>query len=329
MSRVNRKDMPFNRGIFVLSLIIIFLTCSSLIEGQTPKEVLIGSSTISFANLSTYYARDRGLFQKEGLAPKIIIVRTEAALAALANGDLDYTTLTTSSIEAALRGIPIRLIAVTSRQPVWGLVVQKDIKSVNDLKGKKVGISSYGGASYAAALYVLRHYGLEPKKDVTILATGSASARIAALKNRSIEAALVAAPGDIIATTVGDLKILLDIGTIYKLPMGGMSTTLKKIREDAAEVKKVVRAVVQGTRSLIDHQNKDQVIKYIASLFSLDRSHAAELYQRMLPSFAPSGLVESDKIRLIIEGAVERGLTDKPLDPDKVVEFSFAREIGF
>jgi NitT/TauT family transport system substrate-binding protein len=329
MFKVDNMGTPSKQRIFIIGLIISILTCSTLIEAQPVKEILIGSSTISFANISTYYARDRGFFLKEGLDPKIVIVKTEVALAALANGDLDYTTLTTSTIEAAVKGMPVRLIAVKSTQPVWGLVVHKDIRGINDLRGKKVGISSYGGASYAAVLYVLRYYGLEPKKDVTVLATGSTSARMAALKNRSIDGALIAAPGDLIATTVGDFKILLDVGTIYKLPMGGMSTTLLKLKESAPEVKKVVRAVVQGTRSLIDPQNKEEVIKYISTLFALDRSLAVELYRRLIPSIAPAGLIERDKIRLVIEGSVDRGVADKPIDPDKVADFSFVRDLGF
>jgi NitT/TauT family transport system substrate-binding protein len=294
---------------------------------QQPKEILIGSSNISYTNFSTFYARDRKFFEKEGLSPKIIVIKTEAALAAMATAQLDYTTLTTSTIEAALAGMPLRLVAVANQQPLWGLVVRKGITRVSDLKGKKLGVSSFGGASYGAALAVLKAHGLEPKKDVAILATGSNTTRIAALKHGSVDAALVAAPGDIQIAEEG-YRILLDAGDIYKLPMGGVSTSVEKIRSNPNEVKKVVAAVIKATKFISDPKNKEDVTKYIMTFFKLDRRAAGEFYQRIVPSLSPSGVVDNDKIQMVIDSAVERGITSKPLDPAAVVDFSFAKELG-
>jgi NitT/TauT family transport system substrate-binding protein len=295
---------------------------------QPLKEIRIGSSNISYTNFSTFYARDRKFFEKEGLSPKIIVVKTEAALPAMATGQLDYTTLTTSTIEAVLVGMPLRLVAVANQQPLWGLVVRNGITQVSDLKGKKLGVSSYGGAAYGAALAVLRAYGLEPKKDVVVLATGDNTSRIAALKHGSVDAALVAAPGDIKIAEEG-FKILLDAGTIYKLPMGGVSTSLAKIQENPSEVKKVVGAVVRASKFIIDPKNKEDIVNYITTFFKLDRGAAGEFYQRIVPSLSSTGVVDRDKIKLVIDSAVERGLTNKPPDADTVVDFSFAKELGF
>ena len=161
---------------------------------QPLKEIRIGSSNISFTNFSTFYARERKFFEKEGFEAKTIIAQTSVALTAMVAGDVDYTTFTTSAIEAALKGMPIRLVAVTTQYPPMGLVVRKEITKVTDLKGRKLGVSSYGGIAYGMAIFVLKHYGVDPK-DVTILATGDTTARIAALKNRHVDAAIIPAPG--------------------------------------------------------------------------------------------------------------------------------------
>ena len=128
-----------------LILAFYFLAWSDFTFGQPLKEIRIGSSDISFSNFTTYYARDRKFFEKEGLDAKIIIVKTEAALPALSTGELDYTTFSTSAIDAALRGLPLRLIAVTVKQPVIGLVVREGIDNLHDLKGKRIGIVLLGG----------------------------------------------------------------------------------------------------------------------------------------------------------------------------------------
>ena len=295
---------------------------------QPLKEIRIGSSDITVSNLCTFYARDRKFFEAEGMDVKIIIVKTEAALAALGVGELDYSTLSTSSIEATLKGMPLRLIAVTNRQPLLGLLVRKGINSVSELRGKKLSISSFGGAIYGAAVYLLKNHGLKPKEDVTILAGGSNSARAAALKQGAVDAALLSSPDDIRAAGEG-FRILLDVGSDYRLPWGGVSTTTGKIRGSPPEVEKVLRAVLRATRAITELRNKDEVTSWIGKFFKLDRAMAEEFYRRLVPSLNPGGITEREKIKLVIDNAVERGLTDKPLDPDAVVDFSIAKQLRF
>jgi len=290
-------------------------------------EVRIGSSDISLSNVSTFYARDRGLFEKEGLDAKLILVKTEAALAAQSAGDLDYTTFSTSVIDAAAKGIPARLVAVTVKQPAVGLVVHKGIENVADLKGRKVGVSSFGGLLHVAALYVLKHYKLS-SKTVTILATGPGTLGIAALKTGSIDAAFLPAPYDMRMAREG-FTLLLDVGTLYQLPFGGISATPAKIRDKPGEVERVIRAVVQAGRLIADPKNSEDAMGYIMRLFKLDRTLADPFYRRLVGSLSLNGMVETDKIRLAIESAVERGVIEKPVDPAMVADFSIARRIEY
>ena len=313
----------------LISLVFLLTLCSAhWVGAQSLKEIRIGSSDITVSNLCTFYARDRKFFAAEGFDAKIIIVKTEAALPALAAGDLDYSTLSTSSIEATLRGMPLRLVAITNRQPLLGLVVCKGINGVADLRGKKLSVSSFGGAVYGAAVYLLKNHGLNPKEDVAVLAGGSNAARVAALKQGAVDAALLSSPDDIRAAGEG-FRILLDVGSEYRLPWGGVSTTLGKIRANPAEVEKVVRAVLRATRAVTDQHNKDDVTSWVGKFFKLDRAVSDEFYRRLVPSLNPTGVVERDKIKLVIDNAVERGLTDKPLDPDAVVDFSLAKQMRF
>jgi len=305
---------------------IVFASHSA--AAQSLKEIRIGSSNISVTNVCAFYARDRKFFEAEGFDAKIIIVKTEAALAALAAGDLDYSTLSTSSIEATLKGMPLRVIAVTNKHPLLGLVVRKGINRVADLRGKKLSVSSFGGATYGAAVYLLKNHGLRPKEDVTILAGGTNSIRISAVKQGTVDAALLSSPEDIKAATEG-LPILVDVGNDYRLPWGGISATQTKIRRSGAETEKFVRAVLRATRAITEPQNKNDVTSWVGKFFNLDEKVSDEFYRRLIPSLNPSGIVERDKIKLVIDSAIERGLTDKPLDPDAVTDFSIAKRLRF
>ena len=315
----------------VIGLALLLLMSSAVFApAQTLREVRLGSTDITVSNFCSFYARDRKFFEAEGLDMKMVIIKTEAALAAMATGDLDYSTLSTSSVEGTLKGMPLRLLAVTNRYPLLGLVVRKGINSVGDLKGKKLSVSSFGGAVYGAALYLLRNNGLRPKEDVSLLAGGTNSARIALLKQGLVDAALITAPDDLRALASGEgYRILVDVGSDYRLPWGGISASQNKIRRDPVEVEKFLRAVLRGVRAISDPQNKTDVTHWVGKFFKLDDKLADEFYRRLVPSLNPSGLAERDKIKLIIDSAVERGLTDKPLDPDAVVDFSIVRQLRF
>lgn len=313
----------------LLNLVVLsILIAAPFAAAQPLKEIRIGSSDITVSNLCTFYARDRKFFEAESIDVKIVIVKTEAALAALTLGDLDYSTLSTSSIEGTLKGLPLRLIAVTNRQPLLGLLVRKGINSVAELRGKKISISSFGGAIYGAAVYLLKNNGLRPKEDVIILAGGSNQARSVALKQGAVDAALLSSPDDIRAAGEG-FRILLDVGNEYRLPWGGISTTTAKIRTNAPEVEKVLRAILRATKAITDSHNRDDVTGWIGKFFKLDWPMSEEFYRRLVPTLSPTGIVERDKIKLVIDNAVERGLTDKPLDPDAVTDFSITRQLKF
>jgi ABC-type nitrate/sulfonate/bicarbonate transport system substrate-binding protein len=291
---------------------------------QALREIRIGSSVIGFSSLMSYFARDLKFFEKEGLDAKIIYAQTNVVLAALTAGNFDYTNLATSAAEAALRGMPLRLIAVTNAEPLWGIVVRKNITRLSELKGKKLGVSSFGGTSYSAALYVLKHFGLRPTEDVILVATGGTTERIAALNHGAVDAAIIPAPGDMRAEREG-FKILMDAGSVYKLPNGGMSTTVTKIRQNPEEVRRVVRALVLATKFFVEPQNKPEVTKYLTRVFNLDPASTEEFYRRFVPSLSATGVVEMDKIKLIVDGALDRRLISKPVEPESLVDFSFAK----
>ena len=206
----------------VIGLALLLLMSSAVFApAQTLREVRLGSTDITVSNFCSFYARDRKFFEAEGLDMKMVIIKTEAALAAMATGDLDYSTLSTSSVEGTLKGMPLRLLAVTNRYPLLGLVVRKGINSVGDLKGKKLSVSSFGGAVYGAALYLLRNNGLRPKEDVSLLAGGTNSARIALLKQGLVDAALITAPDDLRALASGEgYRILVDVGSRLSAALG-------------------------------------------------------------------------------------------------------------
>ena len=133
---LKKKDSAI-KWVSILAVLLFSLSDLAAAGAQMLKEIRIGTSDVTSTNFSVYYAKDRRFFEREGLDPKMIIVKAEAILAALFAGELGYTTFSTSAVEATLIGMPFRLVAVANEQPVWGLVVPKSINQVVELRGLK------------------------------------------------------------------------------------------------------------------------------------------------------------------------------------------------
>ena len=86
-----------------------------------------------------------------------------------------------------------------------------------------------------------------------------------------------------------------------------------------------MRALLLATRYFVEPANKAEVINYLMRVFKLEAGAAATFYRRLIPSLSPTGIVATDKVRLIVDGAVDRGLINKAVDPETLVDFSFAR----
>ncbi|MGH7798847.1 MAG: ABC transporter substrate-binding protein [Candidatus Binatia bacterium] len=97
--------------------------------------------------LSAGVAQHKGFFRNEGLDADIVVMGAAPSIAALSNGDIDFTLLTGTVIRAAIRGLPVRLVAGLMTSSPHVLLARPEIKSVKDLSGKKVGLAGFGDAT--------------------------------------------------------------------------------------------------------------------------------------------------------------------------------------
>ena len=136
---------------------------------------------ISIGNLSGQFmtfplAHKRGFLKEEGIDAEIIRVTGGAASAAMSSGDLDYGT--GMAIGGAMSaGLPVKVVACFVPAPVFALVARPEIKSVPELRGKTIGISTFGGLSIFGARVIAKHFGLDPDRDLKFIAVGAVEGR--------------------------------------------------------------------------------------------------------------------------------------------------------
>jgi ABC-type nitrate/sulfonate/bicarbonate transport system substrate-binding protein len=221
----------------------------------------------------------------------------------------------------------------TVAKPFLFLVSKKDIKDVKQLRGKKIAGSSPGGSATIVAERVLKHYGLEPGRDVSLLPMGgSAAGRYAVLETGVVDASFLSVPENIIAMEKG-YKELVFAGDVVEFPQNGFGTSEKKIRENADEVYRMVRATLRGLQFVWDRNNQEAVANIIMKQWKInDSKMAAEIFKQVSRVLTQDAYVKPESVQVLIDLARESAKVTKPVAVADVVDYSFVdkarKELG-
>jgi hypothetical protein len=141
----------------------LLLLMTSAATARAADSIVMGMAGLNFSFLPFQVAAEKKFYQKHGLEVKPVLMRAQSAIPALVSGDVDYDTHFGSLVRAAVSGLPLRVIFSTAEKQMFSLVVQPEIKSIADLKGKIIGISSFGGTQHVVTAGVLEKAGLNQR----------------------------------------------------------------------------------------------------------------------------------------------------------------------
>ena len=164
---------------FVLSLLLVIGLAAGAAAAE-PKYLNVGwTSGSNWTALPFRIAAERGFFEKEGLRVRFIQFQgTNLMLTALLAGEVDYITILPFIAGAAVRGLPVKIIAAVTKSSGYAIVSKPEINSLKDLKGKRIAINSFGSSADFAVYTALSRSGLDPNRDVALAAvSGSPDAR--------------------------------------------------------------------------------------------------------------------------------------------------------
>ena len=195
-----------------LSIVPIFLLmvfCSA----AHAKNVVIATSSVVLTNTPIWVGIEKKFFEESGLTIQYIVMRSDLAVKGLITGDVDYMQSSSSVLRAAVAGAPLVTILGVYNRTFFDLVTRPEIKSLGDLKGKPIGISRYGASTEYAVRFALKANGIDPDKDVKLLAVGSGSdaARISALEGDVVSGAVLQVPSNLMAHKLG-MRTILPLG---------------------------------------------------------------------------------------------------------------------
>ena len=178
---------------FTGSLRCSFLTSPRPSAAQL-KKIRFSTTSIAVTEMQFRIAQLKGFYREEGLDLETLLIRGSVGMQALIGGSVDYASAAGSIIAAGVRGAPVRLVLIVNAKPQFDLVGQPEIKSVQQLKGKVIGISSRGGAVDLLTQLILTQHGVTPNKDVTSIVIGTPEELATALRTGLIAACFLSPP---------------------------------------------------------------------------------------------------------------------------------------
>ena len=231
------------RAIFGLLVFLLWIT-----QVSAADRVRIGYSSISGAYTPIWVAHDAGYFAKEGLQDDIILIPSGTQLAQVTvAGEIEIGSLNGSSaIAAALQGADLKIIGNSGNKMVFSLYVRPEIKSVEALKGKKIGITRFGSAPDISVRYALRKYNINPDKDLTLIQLGFMATVAAGLQGGSIEGGVVSPPTQFAVDKAGFKELISITDMDFAFPNPALVAVGSIIRSKPDVINRFIRAYVRG-----------------------------------------------------------------------------------
>jgi NitT/TauT family transport system substrate-binding protein len=227
----------------------------------------VAYTVIAPTQATLWTAKELGFFAKNGLDVELVLlVGAPLAVTALVSGETPIVHAGASAVVTSnLQGSGAVLVAGGANRFPYVLFVTDEIKRVEDLRGKKFGVSRIGSADNAAAITVLNRFGIK-ETDLTYVQAGSIPARLAAMQTNALQATLLQAPETLKAKEIG-MRPLLDFTKLdVEWQQNGVATTRDYIKKRPDTVRRFIRAFVEGSAYNLNNPKGAQKVlqKYLA-----------------------------------------------------------------
>lgn len=301
---------------FVFALCFLVTVVGS-VEGQQTQKVIVTTPSASFNQFPVYVALEKGFYRQENLDVLIVVMEGTIAPRALIAGDVDYLLAFAAGASAILNGAPLKGIMGITKKATASFVTRPSITSGAELKGKIIGTSGVGGEVYYFVLEVLQRYGLDPKRDVSVLNVGNSALRLAALRYGKIDAAVLNSSQVHRAVEAG-FKRLISAADLSDFPSNGVIASTKKLANEPDQVRRFLKATLKGISYF--KNNHDEMVAFLTKKLSLDSKDAEEHFQMGLKVFSDDGKFSDASLARLV---LQRGTKSPERSVSELVDWSF------
>lgn len=320
------KSMMFGATITLLLVLAAFFG-PGIAGAQGPAQKLsISMSSTGMPSIQLFIAREKNFFREEGFDPQLIRMSANAAIAAGVAGELDALGSVGSAVRAIMRGVPLRVVSVDLRRPIFWLVSRGEFRAAKDLKGKALGIATINGSQHSAARKMLAIHGVDSDKELTFVQVGDESSQLQAMVSNSIQVAALTPPYVFLARDKFKMNVLES--SIDKFPsiQQGIGVQVKVFQEQPDWLRKLLRVKAKATRFF--HENEKETADLLARVWKSDVATATEWYRRCKPAFTPAGIPTDEEIKEFLAEEAQVLKLAEAVPATKIFDFSLQRAVN-
>jgi NitT/TauT family transport system substrate-binding protein len=295
------------------------------------SKLLLGYSSLSSNQTPVWVAKEEGFYKRFGLDADLILIEGSTRGAqALISGDLPIIGMAGQAIiSARARGADLVAVAGMVNRMNYIFVGSPSVKTPEDLKGKRIGTSQIGTASYHGVVLALKQWHLDARRDrITILQVGTQAARVASMNSGGSDAIIVN-PGLSSAMKQRGYNILADFSDLpIAYPLQLMATRERFLKTEPDLAERLVKSFVAGNTFTLDPKNKNRVQAVLAKYLRLAKvEQAEEHYQSALAVLPRKPYVETAGITSMIEFLAESDPSVAKIKPDQVINHSIMKKL--
>jgi NitT/TauT family transport system substrate-binding protein len=322
-----RKFMRLKAITFCIGLVLGVTDIQPiLVRAQSLSKVVIGYPASSIASIQLFIAQENGFFREEGLEVQLNQVRADAAMAAVLTGELFAYDSVGTSVRAFQKGAPVKILAVNLQSPLFWLVARPELKSFNELKGKVMGTTSFGGVQHLAGLRMLRRGGVN-QEEVTVILAGDPATQLQSIVNSVIHIAVLSPPTVILARDKFKLNVLANaLDEFPSFFQSGLAVTDKSLSSQNDLVKRILRARAKANRFFFETESGASEV--IAKVLKVDLPVARESYRISRNAFSTSGIVSQRQIEEFLKMDAEIAKISDPLRATAAFDFALQHEVN-
>jgi len=308
-----------------------FLIALNLFQGQESpaatrdvERVRVGYSVGGLIPFPVVVAKENNLFEPLGLEMELINIPPTLAVTALVSGDLHYVIFAGTTLNAAVRGLPVKLVMVYNDRPLFSLMSRPEIRSVKEMKGKVLGVASLTSGESFLSRRLLKESGVDPEKEVTLRTIGNTPDRLLALRTGVVDATTLAVPVDIQAEKLG-LTRLAFMGEILESINGGLGVSERWIQQRPDQIKRMITGVFRGMAYARTH--RPESIALVMSKWKMERDVAEKAFDLMLKTWSDNGQASDQALQNGIEESLKISSSKHSVPLSRVADFSFVRDV--
>ena len=320
----------FNSILGILMALAI-IAVSTDARGAAAPDKLVGIHSARVMSQSfPWVAQEAGIFKKYNLDFNLVFISSSNIVtAALLGGDAEMTvTGGIGNVAAYVRGsTDVVFTGGVKNVMTQTLVAGGNIKKVEDLKGKRIGVSRIGGNSHYFTIQALRRHNMEPNRDYSFLQTGGDPETLAALMSGSLEVANLTPPTDALAIARGYHYVVY--GPDLKIPYAATAFVTKRsvIAKRPQVITNFMRAMAETSKLV--HTDREFFYKVLGKYLRIsDRNVLDSAYNAEIKALEPRLAIKMESLQAILDELAPTDARAKNIKPQELVDSRYLDEMN-